>query len=375
MYQQFGVYLEECWRGRQSSPRIIKRIDNTTNNNNNTLARTRRELIDLCGIDSKFLPTRHEEIRDILEHDVHSVTTYVIKHLPGWNNSNSSNTVHVCVLDARAGSSRVVAVDHDAFQKKLLVRVAALIECFSKKKLLMENTKINKSSSQRAATEPPLRILFLPLSHKKSFPGSPSEDITPAHINSGFHVPHTIAVLRHEDHQKVILHEVLHDLFMVPFSSVHVRRLKGFLNIAPKVSLIPNEAVVETMAVVTQVLFLSMEQRGGGGGRQHEIMLEEERRRCEAVRDGLLSMYQWPRRPWTATANVFSYIFIRSQLMTDLDVFIPLLMQAYLTGSWDQLQTFVIEKAQSLKTLKTLKSIKTPSLPLQFNSATVYGSH
>ena len=338
----FGSLLEGCWRACiRDKSRLIKRIDGEY-----PLERIRKELIDICGT-TEFLPISCTEMKDIIQFDTLGITTYAIA-IPG-------NLVHVSVLDGNNISPRVVTVDHRAFQDKLLVRMAAIIDCFS-----------NRLRQQRHADT--LRIIFLPLSHKKHFPKSPTEDITPAHINSGFYVPRRIVILRHEDHQKVMLHEVLHDLFNVPFSNACVGALKRHLNIDPRVRLIPNEAIVETVAVVAQVAFLAMEK--GYDTKKRASMLMEERRRCNSVRDGLFTMNQWPRRPWTKTSNVFSYIFIRSVLMTDLKLFFSLFMDAYVSRSWNKLQTFVFEKSVELRRI----AISSRPRQLKYENAIVYGS-
>lgn len=86
------------------------------------------------------------------------------------------------------------------------------------------------------------------------------------HINGGFTYTNDrdIFIIRKEDYQKVILHELLHHNNLIHnenWKLSNIIKLKTFFNIHPSYQLIPNEAVVETIACILHVCFTAIERK------------------------------------------------------------------------------------------------------------------
>jgi len=99
---------------------------------------------------------------------------------------------------------------------------------------------------------------------KRYMPTKKNELIDVININGGYTYTddNNIYIIRKEDYNKVILHELLHHnnfIHNMDWKEVNIKRLKEHFNIHNTMLLIPNEAIVETYACVLNTIFHSIE--------------------------------------------------------------------------------------------------------------------
>jgi hypothetical protein len=105
-------------------------------------------------------------------------------------------------------------------------------------------------------------IIMNPL--KRCLPSKKDEVIGAQNINGGYTYinKNNIYIIRKEDYNKVIIHELLHHNTFIhkqEWEPQNIRRLKEHFNINQKMLLIPNEAIIETYACVLNTVFHSIE--------------------------------------------------------------------------------------------------------------------
>jgi len=101
---------------------------------------------------------------------------------------------------------------------------------------------------------------------KRYMPAKKEELIDVININGGYTYTdnNNIYIIRKEDYNKVILHELLHHniyIHNMDWDELNIKRLKEHFNIHDKMLLIPNEAIVETYACVLNTIFHSIETK------------------------------------------------------------------------------------------------------------------
>ncbi len=99
---------------------------------------------------------------------------------------------------------------------------------------------------------------------KRYMPAKKDELIDVINVNGGYTYTddNNIYIIRKEDYNKVILHELLHhNIFIhnMDWKELNIKRLKEHFNIHDEMLLIPNEAIVETYACVLNTIFHSIE--------------------------------------------------------------------------------------------------------------------
>jgi len=99
---------------------------------------------------------------------------------------------------------------------------------------------------------------------KRFLPTKKDELIDVENINGGFTYisENDIYIIRKEDYNKVIIHELLHHnkfIHKTDWKEDNIRRLKTHFNISASMLLIPNEAIIETYACVLNTIFFSIE--------------------------------------------------------------------------------------------------------------------
>jgi hypothetical protein len=104
-------------------------------------------------------------------------------------------------------------------------------------------------------------IILNPMKRKLPCNG---DKIEAKHINGGFTYirSNEIYIIRAEDYEKVILHELLHHNKLIHHESwkqSNLSLLKKVCNMSKDFVLIPNEAIVETFACVLNIVFYSIE--------------------------------------------------------------------------------------------------------------------
>jgi hypothetical protein len=105
-------------------------------------------------------------------------------------------------------------------------------------------------------------IIMNPL--KRCLPSKKNDQIDVKHVNGGFTYinKNNIYIVRKEDYEKVIIHELLHHNILIhkqEWLELNIKRLREHFNIHQKMLLIPNEAIIETYACVLNTIFYSIE--------------------------------------------------------------------------------------------------------------------
>jgi hypothetical protein len=99
---------------------------------------------------------------------------------------------------------------------------------------------------------------------KRCMPSKKDDLIDVKNINGGFTYinENDIYIIREEDYEKVIIHELLHHNILIhktDWKKENIKRLKEHFNIHNNMLLIPNEAIIETFACVLNSIFYSIE--------------------------------------------------------------------------------------------------------------------
>jgi hypothetical protein len=105
-------------------------------------------------------------------------------------------------------------------------------------------------------------IIMNPL--KRCLPSKKNDQIDVKHVNGGFTYisKNNIYIVRKEDYEKVIIHELLHHNILIhkeEWLELNIKRLREHFNIHQNMLLIPNEAIIETYACVLNTIFYSIE--------------------------------------------------------------------------------------------------------------------
>jgi len=105
-------------------------------------------------------------------------------------------------------------------------------------------------------------IIMNPL--KRCMPSKKGVMIDAKNINGGYTYinRNNIYILRKEDYEKVIIHELLHHNILIhkqDWLDLNIKRLKDHFNIHEDMLLIPNEAIIETYACILNTILYSIE--------------------------------------------------------------------------------------------------------------------
>ena len=99
---------------------------------------------------------------------------------------------------------------------------------------------------------------------KRKLPNKMGDSIGAANINGGFTYfkSNNVYIVRKEDYEKVILHELLHhhhDIHFEAWTNANIKQIKNMCGIAVEQYLLPNEAIIETYAIVLNTIFYCIE--------------------------------------------------------------------------------------------------------------------
>ena len=105
-------------------------------------------------------------------------------------------------------------------------------------------------------------ILLNPI--KRKLPNKNGDSIGAVNINGGFTYfnSNNVYIVRKEDYEKVILHELLHhhhDIHFEGWTNANIKQIKNMCGIAEKQYLLPNEAIIETYAIILNTIFYCIE--------------------------------------------------------------------------------------------------------------------
>lgn len=187
------------------------------------------------------------------------------------------------------------------------------------------------------------------------------------HINGGFTYVRSneIYILRAEDYEKVILHELLHHNNSIHYDfwkESNLSLLKNVCNITKDLMLIPNEAIVETFACVLNIVFYSIENR-----EPFKRLLTADVRHNLLLANKILILQG--DKAWSEKTNSYCYIVYKAILYIYFNEFLNI----YRYNNDDDITKFIIEYFPKIKTrIKRLQniprnnSLKQTALPIIF---------
>lgn len=193
------------------------------------------------------------------------------------------------------------------------------------------------------------------------------EEIAAKHINGGFTYIrfNEIYILRAEDYEKVILHELLHHNKSIHYDfwkESNLSLLKKVCNITKDLMLIPNEAIVETFACVLNVVFYSIENR-----EPFKRLLTADARHSLLLVNKVF-MLQGDKE-WYEKTNSYCYIVYKAILYIYFNEFLKI----YKHSNDDDITKFLISyfpkikaRVKRLQNIPRNNSLKQTVLPINF---------
>jgi len=148
---------------------------------------------------------------------------------------------------------------------------------------------------------------------KRFFPKSHCAKITADNINGGFTNINNkeIFILRLEEYQKVILHEIMHHSYInnMNWNKNNINLLKTHFKISNNTWLEPNEAIIELYATILNSLFVSIKYNI-----PFKIILNKELeyslQLCQNIKDKHYTM-----KLWHEDTNAYCYIIFKTILL------------------------------------------------------------
>lgn len=163
------------------------------------------------------------------------------------------------------------------------------------------------------------------------------------HINGGFTYVRSneIYIIRAEDYEKVILHELLHHDKLIhhhDWKASNLSLLKRTCNIKKDMVLIPNEAIVETFACVLNIVFYAIES-----GQPFKRLLSSDVRHNLLLARKIFTLQG--DKEWCEKTNSYCYIVYKSILYVYFNEFLKI----YRHKNDDDITRFIIEYFPKLK--------------------------
>jgi hypothetical protein len=168
---------------------------------------------------------------------------------------------------------------------------------------------------------------------KRCMPSKKDDLIDVKNINGGFTYinKNDIYIIRKEDYEKVIIHELLHHNILIhktDWEKENIKRLKEHFNIHNNMLLIPNEAIIETFACVLNTIFYSIET---GSSLQDNLKKDQEHSICLAKK--ILDKQQGNK--WQEKTHSYCYIVFKTILYVYFNKFLKIYKYNNDTGITD----------------------------------------
>jgi len=168
---------------------------------------------------------------------------------------------------------------------------------------------------------------------KRCMPSKKDDLIDVKNINGGFTYIHKndIYIIRKEDYEKVIIHELLHHNILIhktDWEKENIKRLKEHFNIHNNMLLIPNEAIIEAFACVLNTIFYSIET---GSSLQDNLKKDQEHSICLAKK--ILDKQQGNK--WQEKTHSYCYIVFKTILYVYFNKFLKIYKYNNDTGITD----------------------------------------
>jgi hypothetical protein len=157
---------------------------------------------------------------------------------------------------------------------------------------------------------------------RRYMPAKKDELIDVININGGFTYTdkNNIYIIRKEDYNKVILHELLHHNLLIhkdDWKETNIKRLKEHFNIDEKMRLIPNEAIIETYACILNTIFHSIET-----GTSFKDNLKKDQEYSIYLTKKILE--KQGRKKWIENTHSYCYIVFKTILYVYFNKFLKI---------------------------------------------------
>ena len=195
---------------------------------------------------------------------------------------------------------------------------------------------------------------YIIMNPKKRFmPKKKDELIDVININGGFTYinKNDIFIIRKEDYNKVIIHELLHHNALIHrthWDASNIKRLKEHFNIRSDMLLIPNETLIETYACVLNTIFYTLEtntrlKANFRKDQEHSIQLTK---RILERQNG---------EKWNEKTHAYCYVVFK----TILYVYFNLFLKIYKYHNDTEITDFIIKYSHNIyKKIRYIKNIK-----------------
>lgn len=200
-------------------------------------------------------------------------------------------------------------------------------------------------------------ILLNPL--KRHLPKRKKDIIKSENINGGFTYinSNNIYIIRKEDYEKVALHELLHHCDIIHnenWKYKNINILKNLCKIDPMQIFIPNEAIIETFAIILNVVFKSIENN-----LPFKLILAKDREHSLVIAKKIIEKQD--NKLWKENSHSYCYIVLRAVFYIYFNEFI----KSYKITDDDEVTLFIckyfpkiIKKLEKAKNITKDKSIK-----------------
>jgi len=177
---------------------------------------------------------------------------------------------------------------------------------------------------------------------KRKLP-SKNVQIDVKNINGGFTYisSNNIYILRQEDYDKVMLHELIHHHNLIhneKWKKSNIDKLKDICNIGKQTILIPNESIIETYACILNTIFYSIEDK-----KSFKMLLKKDREH------NLLLSYKILKKQgnnkWYENTHSYCYIIFKTIFYNYFDNF----LEIYKYNNDDDITEFIILYFSKLK--------------------------
>jgi hypothetical protein len=194
-------------------------------------------------------------------------------------------------------------------------------------------------------------IIMNPL--KRFMPSKKEEVIDAVNINGGYTYinKNNIYIIREEDYEKVIIHELLHHNTLIhqeDWEAQNIKRLKEHFKIDKNMLLIPNEAIIETFACILNTVYHSIET-----GTSFNENLKRDQEHSVILAKKILDKQNGEL--WNEKTHSYCYIVFKTIFYVYFNDFLKIYKYKNDTGMTD----FLIKYSQKLyRRIKKIKQIK-----------------
>lgn len=197
-------------------------------------------------------------------------------------------------------------------------------------------------------------IIMNPL--KRCMPSKKEEVIDAVNINGGYTYinKNNIYIIRKEDYEKVIIHELLHHNTLIhnqDWEAQNIKRLKEHFKIDKNMLLIPNEAIIETFACILNTVYHSIET-----GTSFNENLKRDQEHSVILAKKILDKQNGEL--WNEKTHSYCYIVFKTILYVYFNDFLKIYKYKNDTDMTDFLIKYSHKLYRRIKKIKQIKKIR-----------------